>query len=350
MSFISYENGQTLFGKVGNAIKGQEGLLSDTVGWSGKNLLAIPASVVTTTINDVAFTVNRNANGEVTSIVANGTASNDAVLRIAPHTVNAPTYAEELPIARGNYKYSCLSSAGSDSTYFSTVIARTSSEASRGVIGTDRGSGATFTVSNDTTRIEFNITIKKNQQVSNVAFYPMLMDARISDSTYEPHHESVDACKADNSVIAPVESGSTASQAYAIGEHFVKDKRFCTAVAAIAIGDTLTAGTNYNARSVGADINYQIHATTRGGYGMQITSGNLNDIKTFGLVFWSTSDAANISNLPTGLNASAACYITETYPGYLRQTIIMREADTIYTRRWNGSAWSNWVKIEPTSV
>jgi len=56
--------------------------------------------------------------------------------------------------------------------------------------------------------------------------------------------------KVDNSVVAPVESGATASQAYAIGEHFIKDGAFCTAKAAIASGATFTLDTNYTEGSI----------------------------------------------------------------------------------------------------
>ena len=51
--------------------------------------------------------------------------------------------------------------------------------------------------------------------------------------------------KADNSVIAPVESGTTASRAYAAGAHFIKNGSFCTAKTAIAQGETFTLNTNY---------------------------------------------------------------------------------------------------------
>ena len=47
------------------------------------------------------------------------------------------------------------------------------------------------------------------------------------------------------SVVGPVENGTTASQAYAVGEHFIRNDKFCTAIAAIASGATLTQGTNY---------------------------------------------------------------------------------------------------------
>ena len=53
------------------------------------------------------------------------------------------------------------------------------------------------------------------------------------------------ASKTDTSVVGPVESGTTASQAYAVGEHFIRNDKFCTAIAAIASGATLTLNTNY---------------------------------------------------------------------------------------------------------
>lgn len=53
------------------------------------------------------------------------------------------------------------------------------------------------------------------------------------------------ASKTENSVVGTVESGTTASQAYAVGEHFIRNDKFCTAIAAIASGATLTLNTNY---------------------------------------------------------------------------------------------------------
>lgn len=57
--------------------------------------------------------------------------------------------------------------------------------------------------------------------------------------------------KTDNSVIAPVESGTTASRAYAKGAHFIKSGAFCTAKTAIAQGETFTLNTNYTAGNIG---------------------------------------------------------------------------------------------------
>lgn len=51
--------------------------------------------------------------------------------------------------------------------------------------------------------------------------------------------------KAEISAIADNEPNATSSQAYAVGGHFYKDGKFCTAIAQIASGATFTKGTNY---------------------------------------------------------------------------------------------------------
>lgn len=53
------------------------------------------------------------------------------------------------------------------------------------------------------------------------------------------------ASKAEKTTIGTVENGTTASQAYAVGEHFIRNDKFCTAIASIASGATLTLNTNY---------------------------------------------------------------------------------------------------------
>ena len=60
------------------------------------------------------------------------------------------------------------------------------------------------------------------------------------------------------SAIATNETGTTASKAYAIGEHFYKNGKFCTAKAAIAQGATFTLGTNYIEGMV-ADFTNSLH-------------------------------------------------------------------------------------------
>lgn len=64
---------------------------------------------------------------------------------------------------------------------------------------------------------------------------------------------SLDDTKCRDS-IATVESGSTASKAYSVGDHFYRDGAFCTALQAIASGGSFTLNTNYAAGTVGDKI------------------------------------------------------------------------------------------------
>lgn len=61
--------------------------------------------------------------------------------------------------------------------------------------------------------------------------------------------------KADISAIGTNETGATASKAYALGEHFYKNGKFCTAKAAIAQGATFTLGTNYVEGTISDSVN-----------------------------------------------------------------------------------------------
>ena len=54
--------------------------------------------------------------------------------------------------------------------------------------------------------------------------------------------------------IAPIENGTTASQAYAQGKYFFHNGDFCKAKAAIASGATFTLNTNYEVTTVAAEL------------------------------------------------------------------------------------------------
>lgn len=57
------------------------------------------------------------------------------------------------------------------------------------------------------------------------------------------------------SVVGTVENGTAASKAYAVGEHFIRNDKFCTAIAAIASGATLTLNTNYIEGTIAEALN-----------------------------------------------------------------------------------------------
>ena len=68
---------------------------------------------------------------------------------------------------------------------------------------------------------------------------------RMSDMREDCRKTMAPTVEAINDALAPAENGSTASQSYAIGEHFMRNGDFCTAIAAIASGASFTLNTNY---------------------------------------------------------------------------------------------------------
>lgn len=91
-----------------------------------------------------------------------------------------------------------------------------------------------------------------------VSWSVFIIDNEINDNAVSAtstwSSQKINTTKADQTAIAPVENGTTASRAYAIGEHFMKDGAFCTAIAAIAQGATFTLDTNYTAGTVGEGV------------------------------------------------------------------------------------------------
>ena len=58
-----------------------------------------------------------------------------------------------------------------------------------------------------------------------------------------------------NDALAPAENGATASQAYAAGEHFMRDGAYCTAIGSgISSGGSFTLNTNYKTGTVADDV------------------------------------------------------------------------------------------------
>lgn len=77
------------------------------------------------------------------------------------------------------------------------------------------------------------------------------------------------------SVVGPVENGTTASQAYAVGEHFIRNDKFCTAIAAIASGATLTLNTNYVEGTIAENIDYHVYSATERVVGKWIDNSDI---------------------------------------------------------------------------
>ena len=136
---------------------------------TGKNLLEI--TVESTTISGVTFTVNRNTDGSVTSIVANGTATATVYFRIGRMDMRAGvTYAlSGCPSGYSNDE--CWLYVSSQPESFGYFL--------------DRGSGATKTLTQDYNGILYYIRILNGATVNNATFYPMVRDASTS-AIFEP--------------------------------------------------------------------------------------------------------------------------------------------------------------------
>lgn len=76
-------------------------------------------------------------------------------------------------------------------------------------------------------------------------------DSNLSANNVKAGLDELSAEKTDTTVIAPKETGASASRAYAAGAHFIKDGAFCTAKTAIAQGETFTLNTNYTVGNIG---------------------------------------------------------------------------------------------------
>jgi hypothetical protein len=114
-------------------------------------------------------------------------------------------------------------------------------------------------VSADWSGAKCTINVRSGVTLNNVKFYPMLRFATESDPTYEPYYvplKDVVPQKCDNTVIAPTENGTTASQAYAVGSHAIRNGAFITWKNAKAQGETINDESDYTSGTVGDYINY----------------------------------------------------------------------------------------------
>ena len=85
--------------------------------------------------------------------------------------------------------------------------------------------------------------------------------------------------------------------------------------------------------------------------GKELTSGDLNNIKTPGMYVYTLASAANITNRPTGYTGAAVMYVIEEWSNYLRQILMLRDAASIATRVYMGqNGWSHWCGIDLTDL
>jgi len=169
---------------IDNSITTSENLLSSTVGWDCRNELHSPSSVVSTGI----FTVNRNAEGELTSVAVSGDGGEGTNLFL---TLNAN-------ISDGNYILSGCPSGGSSSSYrlVASIYSKTDGSYIRVVFDFGEG-GAINLASNEYIK---EVYIRISGSVTKT-FTPMISKAEYGSTPFQPYHASVEQTLRDAEVI-----------------------------------------------------------------------------------------------------------------------------------------------------
>lgn len=136
--------------------------------------------VDTQVINGITYTVNRDSNGNLLSVVANGTATAEASLTIMPSdNENVPRNVSLIlsgcPSGGDSQKYGLYARIGllPNNTYVRNDA--------------DLGEGSEPFIVTDNNTIFVQIIIRSGQTVSNLTFYPMLSLASDPDDTYVPY-------------------------------------------------------------------------------------------------------------------------------------------------------------------
>lgn len=156
------------------------------------------------------------------------------------------------------------------------------------------------------------------------------------DLPYVPYHASVEDCKADNSVIAPVENGTTTSQAYAVGSHAIRNGAFITWKNAKAQGESIS-DSDYDSGDVASELFIKGTILT--------SSDNLNNITDDGLYI--IGDTLP-TNAPSG--ATHSNLIVCNKMGERKTQLVIRgrgDSATLYMRVYTDS-WQSWFKFDGT--
>lgn len=151
-------------------VQNLNGYTKPWVGGGGKNKLNANRSDYST--NGIDFVINKDANGNVISISASGTATSSATLQLTNCYLTAGTY--------------ILSGCPADGDGSSKWRIRLGN-ASDSFIGNDTGNGFTFTLSADTF-----VTVKLNVEILNtpidLTFYPMIcISTAVDPLVFEPY-------------------------------------------------------------------------------------------------------------------------------------------------------------------
>lgn len=141
----------------------------------GKNLLNVTGA--TETINDVKFTVDKDVDGNVISITANGTASANADF----YFVGANGVYESTGLPSGSYTATGNTLAGTVSVLY---VIEEGGNIKAQVYSTHQSD--TFTL-DDTKGYRIFIRVYNGETITNQKYYPMIRLSSVSDATFAPY-------------------------------------------------------------------------------------------------------------------------------------------------------------------
>lgn len=144
-----------------------------------KNYLHILESVVSQTIDGITYTVNRNENGEVTSLVANGTATSESWLTFAIRNQK---------VTQGKFVLTGCPNGGEFGKYELRLSLSSVENGDETKRISDFGNGNEYTIDGDYFyRSYCGIVIWSGVTVDNLIFRPMIRPASIKDPTFVPY-------------------------------------------------------------------------------------------------------------------------------------------------------------------
>ena len=145
--------------------------------------------------------------------------------------------------------------------------------------------------------------------------------------------------KADNSVIGTVENGTNPTKSYAVGEHFIRNGKFCTVTVAVTTSSTWTEGGNYTSGDVAEALRPKLLPS----------SANLNNYNAEGEYF---AGGGTYSNCP--IKDTAFRFKIMPFNAEVTRCIQIIYANKIepemYMRTNFGGTWQSWYKFTGTVV
>jgi len=261
-----------------------ETVVKDTVGWVGKNL-SVPYTY-STGGSEFLLTYDNN------KVTVNGTLTSVDVSQPISSVARNNGYVFDLPA--GTYTISLTG----DTANLEPQIVKSDGSVLEG----------TTIILDTPTTIFVRVMVKKGNTFNNQICYIQLEKGSTA-TAYEPYHESVDESKADNTVIGTVEDGTNPTKSYAVGEHFIRNRKFCTVTVEVTTSSTWTLGSNYVEGTIADNLVKRDTFSGTTSVGGNIALGNTRKILS---AFVTDADKTYVA-LPyiNGYNGESAIHIVQ---------------------------------------